>query len=250
MTLEYVGTQIGDFLIEVDGREMATGYSNELLGTLFDEDIEWLDLNRSSVITESAPDGFSLTAHLSDSRGADWTIRRDILPGPIDGTIEMQVRIQVDADRDVMCVPWLTVFPGLSTFGAHKEQALFAGLEYLSDEPSSSEADIGAPGHIRRVPDPVKVTFPLMAISAGKRYIGLIWEPSEWLGPIFDSPDRIFGSDAHVMGLTGPVVGPNRFENSLLAHTPTRLAANEPITARIWIIGGEGKPCCQQYAPM
>jgi len=253
LELSYVGPGIGDFIIDVDNYEMAVGYGNELLGVLIDDAIEWLDLNDGAVTTTSDFDDVIVTAHLNDTAGGAWEIRRAIRPGPIDGVIAMDVRITVDADRDVMCVPWLTIFAGMGTFGSNKSQGLLAGLEYLSDEPSSSEADISTPEHVRRVPDPVKVTFPLMAISAKGRYLGLVWEPSEWAGPMFDSPDGIFGSGAHMMGLTGPAVGEKRFENALLAHTPIKLTANEPITARLWIIGGQGEtavPAVQAYVDL
>jgi len=253
LELRYVGTGIGDFTIEVDNREMALGYGSGLLGVLFGDVIEWLDINDDSVTAESDADGVIVTAYLNDSGGGAWEIRREIRPGPIDGIITVDVRIRVDSDRDVMCVPWLTILAGMGTFGPSKNQALLAGLEYLSDEPSSNEADISTPEHIRRVPDPVKVTFPLMVISAEGRYIGLVWEPSELAGPMFDSPDRIFGSGAHVMALTGPAVGENRFENDLLAHTPIKLTANKPITARLWIIGGQGEavvPAVQAYVDL
>jgi len=91
----------------------------------------------------------------------------------------------------------------LGTFGERKDQGLFAGLEYLCDEPSSSTADIETPDHVRRVPDPIKITFPLMAIAHGGRYIGVIWEPSETIAATFDSPDTIYTSGAHVMALSG-----------------------------------------------
>lgn len=253
LKLEYRESRIGDFVIDVGGHQIAVGYGNELLGVLFDDVIEWLDLNEGIVTTEQGPDRVTLTAHLTDDDGATWKITREIRPGPIDGVIAVDARIQVDADRQVICVPWLTIFPGLGTFGQSKEQALFAGLEYLSDEPSSSEADIAAPGHLRLAPDPVKVTFPLMTISTDGRYVGLIWNPSEWINPLFDSPDRIFGSGAHVMALTGPAVGKSRIENSLVALAPVRFTANDPITARMWIIGGEGKtvvPAVRTYVDL
>ncbi len=132
----------------------------------------------------------------------------------------METTFVADRDCRVLYLPWLTLFPGLGTFGERKTQGLFAGLEYLDDEPSSSEADITTNEHVRRVPDPIKITFPLMAIAQGGRYIGLIWEPSDLTAPLFDSPDRIYNSGAHVMALTAPAVGDNRFENAPLAHTP------------------------------
>jgi hypothetical protein len=130
---------------------------------------------------------------------------------------------------------------------------LFAGLEYLDDEPSSGEPDITTPEHVRRAPDPVKVTFPLMAIAHEGRYVGLMWAPSSTVAPLFDSPDRIYGSGAHVMALTGPAVGDARFENDLAAHTPVRLRANEPLRSQIIIIGGRGEtivPAVRKYVEL
>ncbi len=174
-------------------------------------------------------------------------------PGPQLGTISVETEFVVDRDREVVHLPWLTLFPGLGTFGEHKTQGLFAGLEYLDDEPSSSEADITTPEHVRRVPDPVKITLPLMAIANSNRYIGLIWEPSDMVGAVFDSPDRIFGSGAHVMALTAPAVGAIRFENQLAAHTPFTLKSNQPLRVRAIIIGGHGEtivPTVQKYVEL
>ena len=253
LALEYLGTGLGEFIVTVSGREMAVGYDRELIGVLLDDAIEWLDLSDATVSVNRDGDGASLTAHLTDAKGGRWQIRRTVCPGEIEPALSVETQIEVDADREVMCLPALTIFPGLDTFGQAKTQGLLAGLEYLGDEPSSNQADITTPEHIRRVPDPVKVTFPLMAIAAQGRYLGLIWEPSEWIGPMFDSPDTVFGSNAHVMSLTGPAVGQRRFENHLVAHTPIHLAAHVPITARMWIIGGEGDtivPAVRQYVQL
>ena len=249
LKISYFGGGIGDLVAEVAGQEMASAYDRELLGVLCDDTVEWLDLKNASVSV--GDEGcIDLLAQLADSRGGVWQIRRTLRPGPVDGTAVVDAQVQVNEDREIVCLPWLTLFPGLGTFGSSKNQGLFAGLEYLEDEPSSSEADITTVERVRRVPDPTKVTFPLMAIAAEGRYIGLIWEPSEWVGPLFDSPDTIFGSDAHVMGLTGPAVGKRRFENGLVAHTPIQLMANTPLAARMWIVAGEGAtvvPAVQQY---
>lgn len=249
LKIRYLGDGIGDCVVEVVGQEMAAAYDRELLGVLCDNGVEWLDLKNASVSVADG-NGIDLLAQLADSRGAIWQIRRTFHAGPVDGTVIVEIQIQASDDREVVCLPWLTLFPGLGTYGSNKSQAVLAGLDYLEDEPSSSEADITTVEHIRRVPDPTKVTFPLMAIAAQQRYLGLIWEPSEWIGPLFDTPDTVFGSGAHVMGLTGPAVGKRRFENSLVAHTPVHLTANTPIAAKIWIVGGEGAtivPALQHY---
>ncbi len=240
LKLRYFGNGIGDFVVEVAGQEMAAAYDRELIGVLVEDTVEWLDLKDAYVSVARNEDGLDLLARLTDQAGAVWQVGRKIYPEAAGDALVVDVRVEVDADREVVCLPWLTIFPGLGTFGSRKDQGLLAGLEYLGDEPSSSEADITTPEHVRRVPDPVKVTFPLMAIAAQGRYLGLVWERSEWIGPMFDSPDTIFDSGAHVMGLTGPAVGKCRFENYLVAHTPVRLTANVPVTARIWIVGGEG----------
>lgn len=253
LALKYLGDGIGDLVAEVAGQEMAAAYDRELIGVLSDETVEWLDLKDAYVEADPNGDGLDLKASMTDRDDAIWEVERKIRPEPGGGVIVVDVRIQVGVDRDVVCLPWLTLFPGLGTFGSGKDQGLLAGLEYLADEPSSSQADIVTPEHVRRVPNSVKVTFPLMAIAAKGRYVGLIWEPSEWIGPMFDSPDRIFNSGAHVMGLTGPAVGECRFENGLVAHTPLHLAANIPITTRMWIVGGQGVtviPAVQQYLSM
>jgi len=239
LRIKYFGAGIGDLVVEVAGQEMATAYDRELLGVLCEDAVEWLDL-KNACVSIGDEDGIDLLAQQVDSHGAIWRIRRTLRPGAIAGTIVVEEEIQTSEDREVMCLPWLTLFAGLGTYGSSKDQALFAGLEYLEDEPSSGQADIMTLEHIRRVPAPAKVTFPLMAIAAQGCYVGLIWEPSEWIGPLFDTPDTIFASGAHVMGLTGPAVGKCRFENGLVAHTPIHLTANTPITAKMWIVGGEG----------
>lgn len=249
LKITYFGAGIGDLIVEVAGQEMAAAYDRELLGMLCEDTVEWLDLKNAHV-SVGDEGSIDLLAQQTDSRGAVWQIRRTLRPGPMEGVVVVECQVQVSEDRKIVCLPWLTLFPGLGTYGSSKDQALFAGLEYLEDEPSSSEADITTVEHIRRVPDPVKVTVPLMAIAAQGRYVGLIWESSEWIGPLFDTPDTIFASGAHVMGLTGPAVGKRRFENGLTAHAPIDLTANTPITAKIRIVGGEGAtivPAVQQY---
>ena len=246
VVVEHYGRNWGGFAIKVDGEEMAAAYQAERLGVVFSDQPQWLDLSRA----EFSYDAGSCRATLKDDKGATWKMTRRFKPGPADGWIGVDVEFVVDQDRDVIHLPWLTLFPGLGTFGQRKTQALFAGLEYLDDEPSSSEADITTVEHVRRAPDPVKVTFPLMTIAQEGRYVGLIWEPSEAVQPVFDSPDTIYGSGAHVMALTGPAVGERRFENEQVAHTPLRLKAYTPMRMKAIILGGKGAtivPAVEKY---
>ena len=250
LEFEHYGDTWGNYALKVNGMEMAAGYQSELLGMVFDEQPEWLNLKNANITFDNPS---TSRASLKDSKGGTWVIRRSIKPADRQGTLIVEIELNSDKDRDIIHIPWLTIFPGLGTFGEHKDQGLFAGLEYLCDEPSSSEADIATPNHVRRVPDPVKITFPLMAIARGGNYIGLIWEPSEAVAATFDSPDRIYNSGAHVMALSGPGVGDRRFENAFSAQAPLRLRANEPLKVTMMIIGGKGKsvvPAVRHYVAL
>ncbi|MHC4656893.1 MAG: hypothetical protein ACYS91_18020 [Planctomycetota bacterium] len=249
---EHYGKTWGNFVVKVDGAEMAAGYDSELLGMLFYDRPEWLNLKNAKVIFDSRSQGREsiIKAVIKDSKGGEWEIQRRIGLGKQDGTLVVEAELKVNKDRDIMHVPWLTLFPGLGTFGESKYQGMFAGVEYLCDEPSSSDADITTPQHIRRVPDPVKITFPLMAIANNGNYLGVIWEPSDMVAATFDSPDRIYDSGAHVMALSAPAVGDLRFENEVFAHSPFRLRANSPLKVSMMIIGGKGKsvvPAVKHY---
>ncbi len=251
LRLEHYRRDLGDFTLKVDGKEMAGGYRAEQIGLLFDNQVCWLPLEKADVSHTTGPKGeIILTATLRDDRAGQWKVIRSFAAGPQPGSICVETTFAADRDCDVIHFPWLTLFPGLGTFDERKTQGLFAGLEYLDNEPSSSEADITTREHIRRVPDPIKITFPLMAISHNGRYIGLIWEPSDLTAAVFDSPDRIYNSGAHVMALSAPAVGDQRFENALVAHSAFPIKAGQPLAARAMIIGGLGAtvvPAVQKY---
>jgi hypothetical protein len=255
LEFEHYSRQWGNFALKVDGVKMAVGYEFELIGLVFNENPEWLNLKNAPITFDHQPERkvFTSRALIQDSKGGVWEVQKSIRPAKRQGTLIVEVELKVNKDRDVIHIPWLTIFPGLGTFGERKYQGLFAGLEYLCDEPSSSEADIATPEHVRRVPDPVKITFPLMAIAHGGNYIGVIWEPSEIVAATFDSPDRIYNSGAHIMALSGPAVGELRFENDFSAHTPLRLEANKPLKISMLIIGGKGKavvPAVKHYVEL
>jgi len=250
LEFRHYGGTWGNFGLNVNGVEMAAGYQGELIGLVFDEQPEWLNLKDADVTFDNPS---TSKANLKDSKGGTWKIRRSIKSANQQETLIVEIELKADKDRDIIHIPWLTIFPGLGTFGEHKDQGLFAGLEYLCDEPSSSEADITTPDHIRRVPDPVKITFPLMTIARGGNYIGVIWEPSEAVAATFDSPDRIYNSGAHVMALSGPGVGDRRFENAFCAQAPLRLRANQSLKVTMMIIGGKGKsivPAVRHYVAL
>jgi len=225
----------GDFVVEVAGDSMATGLTRSLIGYVQDGEVRWMPTGR----------------RLRDADGAAWRIEWTFTPGRQTGTVDAGVSVTVDRPRDVVFLPMFFLAPGAGSFGTEKGQGLFAGLEYLANEPSSSEADVRGPASKRQVPDSLKITLPLMAIQAKDRYVGLVWERDPQFAAVFDSPDRLFGTGGHVMGLIFPGSdGDNRPEASLMPYGSARLEANKPLVLKATIIGGKGKsviPAVGQY---
>jgi hypothetical protein len=244
----------GAFELQVGGKRMAVGQSRPLVGYLLGDLVRWFTVNDASgkkVVTRREGEALSVSVSFDDPDGGHWKIDQRFTISAIPDAIGVETRVQVDRERSIIHLPMLTLFPGAGSFGTGKGQGLFAGLEYLADEPSSSEADIIGPAANRRVPDPLKITFPLMAIQAGGLYVALTWEPQPDFGALFDSPDRVFHSGGHVMGILFPGnIGRNRTDGELLPREGTKLAANAPLLLRATLLGGTGNsivPAVQQY---
>jgi hypothetical protein len=265
LRLVHARDQFGGFALEVAGRRMAVGFTRPLIGYVREGQQRWLDLaERATVratkeqnpqdLPSKGKDALVVRAVARDKDGGAWEIRQRFSAARAPGAIAVETTVTVDRDRTVAFLPMLALLPGLGSFGASKSQGLFAGLEYLDNEPSSSQADVVGPASKRQVPDSLQVTFPLMAIAADDRYMGLIWEQDPAFCALFDSPDRLFASGAHVMGLLFPGSnGGNRAEGSLLPYGGERLAAGKPLILRATLIGGKGKsvvPAVQQYVAL
>jgi len=248
------GATFGNFEIALAGRKLAVGHSRLLIGYLGADRPHWIDLSKAQSQLTREGDAIVLSATMKDPDGGTWTVRQTFSPGA-EGSIDVATEIGVDRERQALFVPMFAMCPGVGSFGQQKDHGLFAGLEYLDkDEPSSSEADIIGPGSKRQVPDTLRITMPLMAISAEGRWVGLIWKPGRELCAIFDSPDRIFKSGGHVMGLLYPGAnGNNREDGSLLPHYPQLLSAGQSIRASATIIAGKGEsvvPAIEKYVSL
>lgn len=286
LLLRHARRELGGFVLHVAERPMAVGHTRPLVGYLQEGQARWLPLSeRAKVRVTKQRNALIVRAVARDADGADWTLQQRFAPvkaGPVSNSpltpaIEVETRVTVNRDRSVIFLPVLVVFPGVASFGTTKGQGLFAGLEYLEDEPSSSEADLIGPASRRQVPDSLKITFPLMAIQAGGRYVGLIWEkdpafsepgsaldganpgtvqtaPTRRFATLFDSPDRLFHSGGHVMGLLFPGSdGENRVEGNLLPYDGALLAAGKPLLLRATLIGGRGDsvvPAIRHYVAL
>jgi hypothetical protein len=244
-------SEIGAFEVEVAGQKAAVGNTKALIGYVITNQVRWMPVSTAgNVVVRQSNSGFGLGVSWLDPDGARWTMSTACAPAA-PGAIEVETVVVVDQDRSVLYLPMLAVLPGVGSFGTNKNQGLFAGLEYLENEPSSSEADLTGPASWRQVPDRVKITFPLMAVEADDRYFGVMWEPQDVFSALFDSPDRQFNSGGHLMGILFPGSdGVNREERSLLPYQPEVLRANQPLTLRATLIGGRGTtvvPAIEQY---
>ena len=251
----------GGFRVTVAGRQVATGHNHPLIGYLdpapaksaASPSVRWLDLAAAATVTtrlDPATQTLSVEAQLRDPDAGQWRLRQVFRPGS-PAAIDVDTECSVDAPRDVVFLPLFLLLPGHGAFGALKGQALFAGVEYLENEPSSSTADLIGPGANRRVPASAKITFPLMAVQAHGHYVGLIWDRAPQLCAVFDSPDRLFGTEGHVLGLLAPGAdGANRSDGELLPFQPLKLADGRPVRALATIIGGKAAsvvPAVMQY---
>ena len=253
LALSHVPDRVGAFVVTVGGYTMATGWSRMPVAYMVNDQPRWVDLaQHGSAAARKRGNGLQLSLAATDPDGARWTVRQTFAPGRVAGAIDVSSEITVSKNRVVYFLPMILLFPGHTTFQAARERAVFAGLEYL-DPPdrSSSEDDLRGPQAQRLVPDTVKITFPLMAMQAKKRYVGLVWDMKPWYAACFDTPDRSFGSSANAMGVLFPGSdGTNRSEGSLIPYQGRLLESGYRLTFKGHIIGGSGTsviPAVQQY---
>jgi hypothetical protein len=264
LTLRQDPDALGGFVLSVDSRPFATGHNRPTIGYLKPgsgsaarPSVGWIDVAKTAKVQcGPAPGltGIAVAATFQDPDGGRWELSQTFQPGP-SGAINVTAACSVDAPRDVVFLPLLLILPGHGSFGGLKGQGLFAGVEYLENEPSSSTADLSeTAGAMRLVPDSARITFPLMAIQTHGRYLGLIWERSPETCALFDSPDRTLGCEAHLFGLLAPgASGPNRANGQLLPYQSLGLKPGGALQVRATIIGGKGEsvmPAVQHYVAM
>lgn len=237
--------------MRVDGRIMA--YAHPCLSISYVDNLQqqWMTIPPPAV--QTARGRYRLEAVWQDARGAQWRYSQEYRPGP-PGVLEVRTELETARDTEVLYAPMLLLAAGAGSFGTNKNQALFAGLEYLENEPSSSEADIVGPESRRQVPANHKITFPFMVVQHGGQYVALDYDQHLSFSAVFDSPDRLYGSGGHLLGVLWPEAdGANRPEGSLLPHFPQRLRAGQKIECRLRLMGGRGEtviPAVQHYVAL
>lgn len=121
--------------------------------------------------------------------------------------------------------PWLLA--GANSFGSHKTDGVFPGVEWLrTDEWSSNQSTMLWPLSERTAIHPFKVSVPIMAVSHEGDTISLAWDPLKpilekrpmqveyYPQPVFSSPDAVNHADDHLMGLMLPTSSMTHRENN------------------------------------
>ncbi|HLH56106.1 MAG TPA: hypothetical protein VKY92_21070, partial [Verrucomicrobiae bacterium] len=236
---------LGGFLVKVSGHSMAVGSAPVLVGYVHEGRMRWMDCSTNSIRDGAVTGSQTLVTasfQCTDLDGGQWRFSRQFRAQGQPGAIDVQTEVTIDKDRAIAFLPMMVLFAGVGSFGQDKGQALLPGLEYLENEPSSSEADVIGPTANRLIPDSAKITFPLMALQADERYVALNWQMRPYLSALFDSPDRHFNSGGHVMGLMFPGCnGVDREEGSLLPRVAENVRAGNTIRLRATILGGNGE---------
>lgn len=227
------------FVCFVDGQKMAEANPGEALAYADGRRVVSVPLAEAETTAELTADGFRVCARLGDAGGAEWRLERRFRA--VGGAIRIESALYVSQAREVVHLPWVTLFAGVGSFGERKTQALLPGVEYLDDEPSSNEKEIQGAAANRRLVEAYKVCYPMMALAADGRWLSVTWQAGEIpVSPLFDSPDRVFLSGGHVMGLWSPAVGGVRFEGELAVYGGVQLQAGKKYSCDVTVGGGKG----------
>lgn len=159
-----------------------------------------------------------------DGDGAVWTFSRQFVAAG-DGALEVRTELSVDRAARLVHMPYLTVLADRASRG-RKTQALLPGVEYLADEPSSSETELRGRDARRIMPEAWKVCYPLMLLvrSSGdvSRTLSLSWSREKGAvrsaSAVFDTPDRVYSSGGHLFALWAPAVDFGREPNDLSVY--------------------------------
>ncbi len=232
--------------ISIGGRRMADTDPGELFSRRGEDRGIPVAPSAGSVESRVTPEGIEIVATVREAGAgnATWRFTRTISAAERGVTVETGV--EVDRPRELIHLPWLTLIAGRGTFGAGKSQALLPGVEYLDDEPSSNEKEIRGPAAKRQLVDPAKVCFPSMVLVADSLWLAVDWEAGAVpVSPLFDSPDRMFDSGGHVLGLWSPAAGafdplPARFEGERDVYRGVALEPGKPVRQTVTIRGGGG----------
>jgi len=81
----------------------------------------------------------------------------------------------------------------------------------------------------------------MMALTVDGKWLSLTWQTGKLAAsPLFDSPDRVFHSGGHVMGVWSPAAGEARFESEFSVYRGVKLEAGQTYAYSVTVSGGDG----------
>ncbi|MBQ6341308.1 MAG: hypothetical protein IJI36_19390 [Kiritimatiellae bacterium] len=229
--LRHDRTRMGAFALSSGEKVWAEGNPNEpfvIQGA--DGAPETLDWVKGRFQAQVDGEGTRIDASvtLKDASGRGWTWTRTFVRDGAD--LRIRTRLAADRPAQVYHVPYLTLFADRTSRG-RKGQALLPGIEYLADEPSSSEKEMRGPMANRLIPSSHMLCYPMMVLTDATRWLAVEWlRPAgavQPFGPVFDTPDRLFGSGGHLMALWAPAVGPHRRDSDTCVLTAAPFTSGE-----------------------
>jgi hypothetical protein len=154
------------------------------------------------------------------------------------------------------CPISLRVADGLPT--KDRGQALLPGLEYLNPgEPSSSTRDAAPPINNRLMPDPLKITVPMMMVSTKVGMVSLMWDANQkWNGKeygpcaAFASPNLVHKQENHLMEVFAPSFPQYVNENERIAAEAYEMPAGSTVTVSARVVlrpGGDAVAAMKDY---
>ncbi|MHB9034687.1 MAG: hypothetical protein ACYC6L_16770 [Anaerolineae bacterium] len=211
----------------------------------------------------SADGELAFTSNFTDEDGTTWT--SNVVFRLNAASMWFDLEYKLTTDHPVRLKAWTgpEYLAGEGSFGETRESGLFPGLEYLMGNESSSGTDFADPAVAARyVPNPNKITIPLMAVTADGMTTGLMWDPlDKWdldhdrPAALYASPNSWQGQANHLMSLFVPGMTAGLLENTdevndfytLQPDKPLTLkamlfasAASDPLVALdIWLLGHE-----------
>lgn len=225
---------------QFNGKSIGCSIIPVRIGYTYEKELHWVELSPQDTTLKRGNNRVSIQSTFKDKHKGEWSINYTFQN--VSNVIETTTEVSCNQRRQVMFLPLHLLSAGEKQYGTNKTQGLFAGLEYLENEASSSQLDIVGPESARRTPSPHKVTFPLMSIVQNGVYIGFIWENNLEYAPIFDSPDRTFNTDTHIIGLLFPGwENVRRVEGEVLPERGVEILPGNKVVSRAWIIAGEGE---------
>lgn len=162
--------------------------------------------------TSASSSDFSIA--FTDPLGAEWTGGLSIAMDA-NGQFALEHSLQADASRHIAAIVGPTLLlgevgiPSLdeqhkvimtadAAPGDYIREALFPGLEWLdaivlNNRSSDTDAVIDSVDAYRYVPNPRKITVPLMAVRKDQLLFGLMWDASQTWDGVHDQPSTFFG---------------------------------------------------------